>query len=419
MATTMVQWPCDGVKLLGATGASAQGAGQWFAMPSGAKVIEIFTLPETSDALKLVWTVQLAMHSSVSGAKSKNNPETVISKTGADGAESMKFSTLCTLIRVNVTTYNADALHSQVLMAADYGTIVTLDDAEITVGDVTIGSNITETNSTAIKAAVEKMDDWDEADRAKVNPIVGQAGIDADAGAASAKTPRVITASDDPGNVHLGTIAATNSLMEGHLGNIATDTASISTDASTIAGAIGTEDGTLPSGIALIGGEVVDGVPTEVTDGNLAALWINTFKQLVPAGFDLTQNALSITEVAPPLLMLDKETGITQLTEPGVTTPVDASLYGIAGYSVTIANIDSNVILGLVGTTDESGSYECRLVNTAVANCAISGNRATITANGTYLIYTEDPAVKLQLDWISELGGANATADADRFFRRK
>ncbi len=41
-------------------------------------------------------------------------------------------------------------------------------------------------------------DDWDESDRAKVNIIVGQAGITAGAGAVAANTPRVTHASDDP-----------------------------------------------------------------------------------------------------------------------------------------------------------------------------------------------------------------------------
>ena len=55
-----------------------------------------------------------------------------------------------------------------------------------------------ETLLTAIQVAVEIMDDWDESDRAKVNPIVGQAGIAAGAGAVGATVPRVTLASDDP-----------------------------------------------------------------------------------------------------------------------------------------------------------------------------------------------------------------------------
>ncbi len=42
-----------------------------------------------------------------------------------------------------------------------------------------------------IRDAVETMDDWDESDRAKVNPIVGQAGVAAGAGAVTTNTQRV------------------------------------------------------------------------------------------------------------------------------------------------------------------------------------------------------------------------------------
>lgn len=46
--------------------------------------------------------------------------------------------------------------------------------------------------------ALQVMDDWDESDRAKVNPIVGQAGVAAGSGASGATTQRMILATDDP-----------------------------------------------------------------------------------------------------------------------------------------------------------------------------------------------------------------------------
>ena len=46
--------------------------------------------------------------------------------------------------------------------------------------------------------ALQIIDDWDESDRAKVNPIVGQAGVAAGAGAVGATVQRVTLASDDP-----------------------------------------------------------------------------------------------------------------------------------------------------------------------------------------------------------------------------
>lgn len=47
-------------------------------------------------------------------------------------------------------------------------------------------------------AALEIMDDWDESSRAKVNPIVGQAGIAAGAGTVGVTVPRMTLASNDP-----------------------------------------------------------------------------------------------------------------------------------------------------------------------------------------------------------------------------
>ena len=57
---------------------------------------------------------------------------------------------------------------------------------------------VTEDNSASIKAAVETMDNWDESDRAKVNPIVGQAGIAAGTGVDGATVPRVTLATNVP-----------------------------------------------------------------------------------------------------------------------------------------------------------------------------------------------------------------------------
>lgn len=51
-------------------------------------------------------------------------------------------------------------------------------------------------NLAAIATSASVIDDWDESDRAKVNPIAGQAGIDGGSGAVSGKTTRVVIATD-------------------------------------------------------------------------------------------------------------------------------------------------------------------------------------------------------------------------------
>jgi hypothetical protein len=55
----------------------------------------------------------------------------------------------------------------------------------------------TAANQTPVIASLDVLDDWDETDRAKVNLIVGQAGISGGAGTAAANTPRVTIASND------------------------------------------------------------------------------------------------------------------------------------------------------------------------------------------------------------------------------
>ena len=55
----------------------------------------------------------------------------------------------------------------------------------------------------AAAASLSVLDDWDETDRAKVNLIVGQAGITAGSGAIAANTPRMALATDSPGIIPL------------------------------------------------------------------------------------------------------------------------------------------------------------------------------------------------------------------------
>lgn len=51
-------------------------------------------------------------------------------------------------------------------------------------------------NLAAAAASLSVVDDWDESDRAKVNPIVGQAGVQGGSGTVSALTQRVVLATD-------------------------------------------------------------------------------------------------------------------------------------------------------------------------------------------------------------------------------
>lgn len=80
-------------------------------------------------------------------------------------------------------------------------TLATSVAAEFTVSGATFSGGTlgpSATSAAAAAASLAIMDDWDESDRAKVNPIVGQAGVAAGAGAVGATVQRVTLASDDP-----------------------------------------------------------------------------------------------------------------------------------------------------------------------------------------------------------------------------
>jgi hypothetical protein len=83
------------------------------------------------------------------------------------------------------------------------------------------------TELTAIKTAVEIMDDWDESDRAKVNLIAGEAGVEGGSGIITSKTQRVVLATNQPEvDVRLTAIVSTNIATTTPLGSGATYTSS-------------------------------------------------------------------------------------------------------------------------------------------------------------------------------------------------
>jgi hypothetical protein len=76
---------------------------------------------------------------------------------------------------------------------------VVVGQAGITAGAGAVAANtprVTHASDDPVTAALQIIDDWDETDRAKVNPIVGQAGVAGGAGAVSALTQRVVIATD-------------------------------------------------------------------------------------------------------------------------------------------------------------------------------------------------------------------------------
>jgi hypothetical protein len=171
--------------------------------------------------------------------------------------------------------------------------------------------------------------------------------------------------------------------------------------------------------ISIMQGQFVDGVPTEITtDGEAASLLINAFRELIIAGYNRAEGAIDINNIAPALLTRMKQTGLTQLTAPAQTTDkFNIELRGIFGFSFTVASIGTNIVVQLKGSIDRTNYGVLPLDNTAVPSASITTNQMTITANGTYLIYSSAPVVDAYLEFVSESGGT-PTIDPDFFARR-
>lgn len=106
------------------------------------------------------------------------------------------------------------ALTQRVAIATD-ANAVSVASLPLPTGAATLAEQQTQTTAlSAIQTAVEIMDDWDESDRAKVNLIVGQAGIAAGTGTDGVTVPRVTLATNvalPAGNNNIGDVDAIQS----------------------------------------------------------------------------------------------------------------------------------------------------------------------------------------------------------------
>lgn len=96
----------------------------------------------------------------------------------------------------------------RVTIASDSTGLLSVDDN---------GASLTVDNA-AMEASLSVLDDWDESDRAKVNPIAGQAGVQGGAGASTALTQRVAIATD--ANAISGTVTANLAAGSNNIGDV-------------------------------------------------------------------------------------------------------------------------------------------------------------------------------------------------------
>lgn len=109
-----------------------------------------------------------------------------------------------TQLLVKAKTDNIPAL-GQALAAASVPVVLTAAQLTTLTPPAAITGYNLEATQLLVKAAVEVMDDWDESDRAKVNPISGQAGVSANDGNVDAGTQRVTIAANVLSSVNSST----------------------------------------------------------------------------------------------------------------------------------------------------------------------------------------------------------------------
>lgn len=119
-------------------------------------------------------------------------------------------------------------------------------------------------DTSAMKTALEIIDDWDESDRAKTNPIAGQAGIAANAGNMDALTTRVVIATNDTHFGTVGTASDIDGVIHGQLRYIADQLVTIDSDTNDVKTAIELLDNAVDGNylnvnVNLAGTDVVDG----------------------------------------------------------------------------------------------------------------------------------------------------------------
>lgn len=132
------------------------------------------------------------------------------------------------------------------------------------------------------------------------------------------------------------------------------------------------------------------------------------------AAYDAATGTNQVSVVNNAVTSRIKQTSITQLTAAGQTVATNVSSFKNVGYSFTVASINTNVVVGMQGTIDDSNWFEMSLDSTAVTGASYLANRVTITANGTYYIYARNVNVsQVRFNFISELGGTAATIDVD------
>lgn len=252
--------------------------------------------------------------------------------------------------------------------------------------DVTVTSGaITETNSATIAASLSVMDDWDESDRAKVNLIVGQAGIAAGTGVDGVTVPRVTLATNvalPTGTNVIGHVIADTGSTTAVTGNVTVVQATgtnlhmvVDSGVVTTVGAVTAITNALPAGTNAIGklaaNSGVDIGDVDITsiaagDNNIGNVDIVTMPSVVIGSGTITSVTTvgTITNTVPTKEV--RSATVAQTTVADTTTSTTILSSNTARLGATIENDSSAVLYLLLGSgTASATNYSVRMVQYA------------------------------------------------------
>lgn len=203
-----------------------------------------------------------------------------------------------TELQVDIVT---SALPTGAATAANQTTIIGHVDGIETL----LGTTNTNTGNSATSLAV--IDDWDESDRCKVNPIVGQAGVAAGAGAVGATVQRVTLASDDPAVASLSVLDDWD--------NAASDGVSVSGDVAHDAADAGEP--------VKIGAKAANALPTAVANNDRANAIADLFGRILTSHID------------PAMQVVKAVTVTAQQTGSDVWTPTSGKRIAVTHLTIS------------------------------------------------------------------------------------
>lgn len=229
-------------------------------------------------------------------------------------------------------------------------------------------------NLAAAATSLAVLDDWDETDRAKVNLIVGQAGIAAGAGAVGATVPRMTLASDDPAVTALQLIDNAVSGAGFNVTQLAG--AAVPIGAGTEAAALRVTLATDSTGVV----SVDDNGATLTVDGTVA---VSAVSGALPAGTNLLGKVGIDQVTANANEVVVKSGTLTAVTSITNALPAGTNAIGklAANSGVDIGDVDVTSVpapLNVTGNGAAATALRVTLANDSTGIVALTTGSATI-----------------------------------------